>query len=467
MTKPQVVDAYARISDDKEGDAVGVQNQLVAIRKWCSKRGYTLADTYVDNSVSATSGKTRPEFEALLSRTEHRPVVVWHTDRLARVSRDMERVLDTQMLVYSVHAGDLDLSTINGQAMARMVTAMATAEIQTKSARARLANEARAIKGLPYWRRAPFGHTKDGQLVEAEAALIRKAVERVLEGGSLGSIAREWTAAGVQGPQGAREWDSRRVRTVLLNERLYGALIFKGEKMPESAIVPIVSEQDWQALKGFLTAPERGKGGGPIANLGTSIYRCGTCDDGTAVHGSVALLGPRGRQELVKTYRCSKGPHNRWVREYADGYVVDRTLALLTSSDAPSLLEDSSKGTQAAAEATRLREELAMWRAEARSLGTAEYLAITRPIKDALEAAEAQMRSTNRAGIFAGLVEPGMGQWTALLGLAEAVERWEALDLDRKRAIIDATWIITLLPRTPQDRWTEQSIKDGIRLERR
>lgn len=437
-----LIDLYARISDDKEGNAVGVENQLAELLTWCETHGHTVGQVYRDDSVSATSGKTRPGFEAVLARSVHRPLAVWHTDRLARISRDMERVLDTGMTVYSVHAGDLDLSTINGRAMARIATAMATAEVETKSARARMANASRAAKGLPYWRRAPLGHTKDGHIVEAEARHIREAVAAVLEGETLGSIARRWHAEAVPTTQGAQAWNPQRIRAVLLSERIAGVLLYKGERMPVSVIEPIVSEEEFMAVQGVLNDPARGAGGGRVGTLLTRIAHCGICQDGTRMHGTSS----RFNGVLEMAYRCSGHTHNRHHRERADTAVVDATILLLTSADAPSLLADTGAAVSAAAEVGTLRAELKEWEAVAGSLGAAEYIRVTAPLRARLEEAEEAARNTDRAAIFAGLVEPGAGKWASLLGLAEAWERWEALSLDRKRAVIDATWTVTLMP---------------------
>ena len=460
--------AYARVSDDKEREQIGVANQIAELQSWCAARDFVIVEEFLDPSVSATSGKVRPGFEALLARTPRLPVVVWNLDRLARVSRDMERVLGAELVVYSKNTGHLDLSTIGGRMAARIVTATATAEVEIKSERARMANAARAAKGLPYWRRRPVGHNMDGTLHAEEASLIKRAVEDVLEGASLGSIARAWNASGVKPPQAGKEWSNLRVRELLIQPRIAGVLVYKGERMPKSKVAPIVTEAEWRAVQGILSDPSRNNaGGGPAATLLTGIALCGLCGNGNTMHGTSAYLGRGDKRELVKTYRCHSASHNRHIREYVDGYVVDQTLLFLTSQDAPQVLEDTQAAKEAAAKAADLRERLAEYEALSGQLRAAEYLRITAPMRTELEAAEEAMRESNRAAVFAGLVEPGMGKWNALLGLAEAHEKWQALSMDRKRAIIDATWKVTLLPRTPQDRWDADTVKAKTVLERR
>lgn len=51
----------------------------------------TVTRVYSDNDISATNGKGRPDFEAMLAA---RPtaIVTWHQDRLLRLTRDLERM---------------------------------------------------------------------------------------------------------------------------------------------------------------------------------------------------------------------------------------------------------------------------------------------------------------------------------------------------------------------------------------
>src|SRR4051794_24872107 len=65
---PSVVRAgvYARISADREGDRLGVSRQLADCAGLAQRKGWQVADQYVDDDVSAWSGKTRPEYRRLL-----------------------------------------------------------------------------------------------------------------------------------------------------------------------------------------------------------------------------------------------------------------------------------------------------------------------------------------------------------------------------------------------------------------
>src|SRR4051812_36621755 len=81
----------------EEGAGLGVQRQEEDCRREAARLGYTIAEAYVDNDVSAYSGKPRPEYDRLLQdiATGHvEAVVVWHTDRLTRSPRELETFIE-------------------------------------------------------------------------------------------------------------------------------------------------------------------------------------------------------------------------------------------------------------------------------------------------------------------------------------------------------------------------------------
>lgn len=58
---------YCRISRDDLGDGLGVDRQEQDCRALAARRGWSQLETYVDNDISAFSGRPRPEYQRLLS----------------------------------------------------------------------------------------------------------------------------------------------------------------------------------------------------------------------------------------------------------------------------------------------------------------------------------------------------------------------------------------------------------------
>src|SRR4051794_36815060 len=112
---------YARISRDADGEGLGVARQLEDCRALAERRGWGLVDEYVDNDISAYSGKSRPQYKRLLEdiRAGRVDIVVaWAPERLHRSPRELEDFLELietcGIGVETVKAGVWDVSTSHG-----------------------------------------------------------------------------------------------------------------------------------------------------------------------------------------------------------------------------------------------------------------------------------------------------------------------------------------------------------------
>ena len=95
-------------------------------------------------------------------------VLAWHLDRLTRNMLDLETLIllaeDHGVGVATV-TGDIDLTSDVGRMVARILAAVARAEVERKGARQRRANQQRRAEGKRWtsgWR--PFGYELDGTL---------------------------------------------------------------------------------------------------------------------------------------------------------------------------------------------------------------------------------------------------------------------------------------------------------------
>src|SRR5690242_19069537 len=98
MTKPVAVALYARISSDTEGRAAGVTRQIEDCRKLAASLGWIVAGEYVDNDISASTGKRPPEYERMLTDMTDGVVdgvLAWKLDRLTRRPAELERFYET------------------------------------------------------------------------------------------------------------------------------------------------------------------------------------------------------------------------------------------------------------------------------------------------------------------------------------------------------------------------------------
>ena len=116
---------YCRISDDRGGQSLGVERQRQDCERLASELGWAVAGIYIDNDVSAYSGKQRPQYQRLLADIAGGAitgVITWHPDRLNRSPLELERLIGllerNSVAVASVSAGFFDLGTPSGRAVA-------------------------------------------------------------------------------------------------------------------------------------------------------------------------------------------------------------------------------------------------------------------------------------------------------------------------------------------------------------
>ena len=157
---------YTRVSQDRYKTEDAVERQEKDCRKKARELGLKVERVFSDNDRSATDGKTREDFEAML-RARPEAIIAWHQDRLLRLTRDLERIIDLNVPVHFCKSGSLDLSTPAGRAVGRTVAAWSQYETEQKALRRVAANEQRAEKGAWQFSRRPFGFERvDGRIVQ-------------------------------------------------------------------------------------------------------------------------------------------------------------------------------------------------------------------------------------------------------------------------------------------------------------
>lgn len=145
---------------------------------------------YVDDDISAWSGKARPEFERMLDDLRSRrigAVLAWHLDRLTRHPRELEAFIDLcdeLRVELGCVTGDVDLGSHIGRLTARMLGGLARYESDHKSERIRRKHEEIAANGrVSGGGSRPYGYEADKVTVRAaEAVIVRECAKRLLGG---------------------------------------------------------------------------------------------------------------------------------------------------------------------------------------------------------------------------------------------------------------------------------------------
>lgn len=357
---------YTRISRDDLGEALGVQRQEEDCRRLCDNRGWQVVRTFCDNDLSAYSGRTRPDYQALLQAIgagSVEAVVAWAPERLHRSPRELEDFLElierTGCRVETIKAGAWDVSTSHGRLVARMLGAVSRAESERTAERVSRAHQQAKERGL--WRGPiPYGMQvgeQPGRPVpdKQQAPVVEGIFDRVLRGDALTRIAADLNAAGVK-PRRGQLWTHTGIERLILSPALGGLVEIDGELRP-AAFEGVVSAERWRQVRAQLRARPRGESRRPREKL-TLLGGILTC----AEHGW-ACVG--GSTAYAPTY-VANGPGKCNVsitRRAADAFVTEVLLARLSRPDARDLLAPTRPDqNELLSEATQLRqrrEELA------------------------------------------------------------------------------------------------------------
>ena len=268
-----LLDAYGRISRDPEtGETEKVDRQLFDCLRDVQRRHARLGEVLRDDGISAWRlNAKRPGWNDLVARLESRTstgVITWHTDRLMRQPRDLERLIafgEAGLLVASCH-GDYNLSNADDRFTLRVLTAATAKESDSTSRRFKRKAEAMRASGHKSGGGRALGEPGSvaGQVVPAERvaaerAAIAWAVRGHLDGLSLESVAAEWNKRGLTTTRG-NTWGPRAVVGVLKSPRLAGFVAHHGHPVGRLVgVEPIVSEQDWQHVVALFASRRRGR----------------------------------------------------------------------------------------------------------------------------------------------------------------------------------------------------------------
>lgn len=453
--------AYTRISLDAQGEMLGVKRQETEIREWAEANGHNIIEVFQDNDISATSGKVRPAFNKVLKH-ECPNLVVWHLDRLVRMSSDLEKVLNTEKQVYQVTANDLVLTTSTGRALARTIVAWATAEVERKAERQRAKNKQSAEAGKHYWNKGnrPFGHELDGSLNKEESDGLKHVINRIMQGASIADACRDLNSKGltpVKGGNRTAEWTISSLGAILRNKRICAIRIYKREdkENPGEFIVdeypaswtPIIDAVTFEALQLKLKTKTRTRKGLKRENLLSSLAQCGTCLDAGKPSRTVGQSQYTSSAGTIATYRCSTEKHNTKRADYADDYVRDETLMALSMPEVLGTLGvETDKLDQLRQDLYKESKDWEEWQAEAAAEGfrPSEYREPRRRHEQREADLLRQIESAEQSSIFGEDFS-----WLSVISKSDEdrAEMWNSIPLEKRRLFVKIIWkSITIYP---------------------
>lgn len=324
-----MLDSYARLSRNISGELEKVEDQHADNAGVIERLGGVLGETLTDDDLSAWKPTVqRPDWERLLARLasgQSDGAVVWHVDRLMRLPRDLERLLefsDRGQVLGSAH-GQWDLSDPNDRFILRVEVAHSCRSSDDASRRIRRRFKTLRSNGVPHAGARSFGFAGKArsarrkgeakreraervqvpaELVARERVAIAEGTQAALAGVAFATIAQEWNEAGLR-TAGGGLWTAVQVRQVLTRPRNAGLVEHAGQIVGRMPGEPIVDPATFERLRALVAGRRRGRPAGE-RYTGSGVLRCGLCGHRVTgrPHSGTYRDGTPRRQ-----YHCNKG----------------------------------------------------------------------------------------------------------------------------------------------------------------
>ena len=323
---------YIRVSTDDQLE-FSPDAQKRALLEYAKKNGYQVNDCYifVDEGISGTSAKKRPEFMRMIGTAKKKPkpfdaILVHKFDRFARSREDsvvykslLRKECGIKVISITEQMEDDKFSVILEamlEAMAEYYSLNLSDEVMkgmTEKAR-RGGVQAKPILG--------YDIVNNQRIInKEEAETVKRIYEMFINGKSAGGIAKHLNMLGIKNKTG-NPFDMRRIKYMLQNPIYIGTtrwnysclegtrIVVKPESewiLAENTHEPIVSKETWdeaQKILGTWHKDVKYRNTEYVHWLG-GLLRCSKCG-GTLVYKSARFTRKDGSIRIADGYQCCR-----------------------------------------------------------------------------------------------------------------------------------------------------------------
>lgn len=331
------VAAYARVSTDSEEQEDSFDRQVSYYSNYIqSNPEWEFVKVYSDPGISGTKAESRPGFMEMMEdcrKGKINRILVKSIARFARNTVDaLKYIRELKELGISVYfeAHNLDTGTSGGEVLLTILAATAEEESRTISKNIKWTYQKKFERGEFVFNYSQFlGLKKTDEgfvIVEEEAKTVRRIYREFLSGGSYQQIAKGLNEDNVKTPSGRGKFSAAVIKSILTNEKYYGACImgktFKPDVLSkkrykntgqvdsyyvENALPPIVSKETWDRVQFEIKERDENRGvSNKVYGKFSSAYpfskiiRCGCC-------GSLFVRNKnmRGHGKNIPCWTCS------------------------------------------------------------------------------------------------------------------------------------------------------------------
>lgn len=339
--------SYARFSTELQSDR-SIEDQQALCHAYAARNGLTIVADYADRARSGASILGREGLIAMMEAAREKRFDVLVVEALDRISRDMEdlsalhkRLRFAGIDIIAVHEGKADTLTVGLRGLIGQMFREDNVH-KVRRGMAGVVRDGRHAGGRAYGYRPAPGKPGELEIVEAEAAVVRRIFAAYAAGASPRKIAGDLNAEGVPPPRG-RRWNAstingskQRGSGILQNPLYRGEIVWNrvtmirdpetgkrvsrpnGEEAQQRAEAPhlriVADDVAAPALarkEANSTQPQRGR---RSPRLLSGLLRCGACGGGMAAVGSDRA----GHRVMCSTHKESRSCDN------AARYYVER-----------------------------------------------------------------------------------------------------------------------------------------------
>ena len=459
---------YVRQSIDQDQ---GISQQLADCREEARRRGWRVRHEFKDNDTSGSkargAGTGWADMLSAYDRGEFDVLIVVDVDRLTRRLADVLELRQKREIRIVTVRGAID--TQDDDFMLKQLVLLAEREVQVKTRRARRYAIERRKQGHPSPGHTPYGYRwlpaseRDAngtrfEIVEDEAADVRRIFGDFLAGAPLGQIARDLNRA-ARTTRAGKPWRRTTVRRMLMNPHYAGLLppaqqVAAGhydlakidlDECEAGAWEPIVSRAYVSAARAQLVGREPVHNGTARRWLLSGLAVCATCRE--PVYAASGKSHPTKRvdgsgkaaSKRYHTYRC-RNYHFHRAGDPIDEAVTLICIRRLQEPDASTLLAQAADDGESPSELNAQLADL-----DRREQGIYDLLATRGNTGNAMHALETL--DAERADLEARLqkvIQHDPLAEAVYSGDAEAW--WDAASLGRRRTVVEELMTVVIRP---------------------
>ena len=327
--EPKTAVAYARYSSAQQRD-VSIDQQLMDIRAYAEREGYTIIHEYADHAKSGFKNvERRTQFQAMIQTAASGAfdtVIAWKVDRFGRNRRESAtykgQLADNGVkVVYAMEPIPDGAAGVLTEGMLESLAEWYSRNISENTKRGQRDN---AVKGL-YNGHAAYGYRRSAdnrfEIYEPEAAVVRRIFDLYAQGHSFAYIVEELNRDGIKTKYG-NPYQKASVLYILTNDNYIGTYHYADVRIPNS-LPPIVSMDLWESAQEQRRKTYKKHGWAPEDYYLSGRCTCGIC--GAPIYGAYGS-GRGGKR--YQYYHCKdmKNKANRCPSHYVRKESLEKPL---------------------------------------------------------------------------------------------------------------------------------------------